>query len=73
VASFQLSSVGHLACDLVQVLTVRHHIPSHGSEPTFLSNACKELHEKFEFDHVTLQIDPAEAPAPCALASDESV
>jgi hypothetical protein len=48
-------------------------MPGNGCEPTFLASACKNLHDKFDIDHSTLQIDPQEAPAPCALASDESV
>ena len=39
--------------------------------PTFLTDVCKELHAKFHIEHSTLQIDPEEAPAPCALAPDE--
>ena len=54
-------------------LTAHLVMPGSGCEPTFLATACKELHDKFDIDHSTLQIDPQEAPAPCTLASDESV
>lgn len=54
-------------------LTAHLVMPGNGCEPTFLASACKNLHDKFDIDHSTLQIDPQEAPAPCALASDERV
>jgi cobalt-zinc-cadmium efflux system protein len=54
-------------------LTAHLVMPGNGCEPTFLASACKELHDKFDIDHSTLQIDPQDAPAPCALASDERV
>jgi cobalt-zinc-cadmium efflux system protein len=54
-------------------LTAHLVMPGNSCEPTFLADACKELHEKFHIAHSTLQIDPQEAPAPCALAPDEIV
>jgi len=54
-------------------LTAHLVMPGNGCEPTFLAEASKELHEKFDIDHARLQLDPPEAPTPCALASDESV
>ncbi|HXX66293.1 MAG TPA: cation diffusion facilitator family transporter [Polyangiaceae bacterium] len=54
-------------------LTAHLVMPGNSCEPTFLASACKELHDRFEIDHATLQIDPKEAPAPCALAPDEIV
>jgi cobalt-zinc-cadmium efflux system protein len=54
-------------------LTAHLVMPGSGCEPTFLALACKALHDRFHIDHPTLQIDPQEAPAPCALASDERV
>jgi cobalt-zinc-cadmium efflux system protein len=54
-------------------LTAHLVMPGNASAPTFLSDACKALHERFDIDHATLQIDPEEAPAPCALAPDEIV
>jgi cobalt-zinc-cadmium efflux system protein len=54
-------------------LTAHLVMPRDSHEPTFLSAACRQLHEKFDIDHATLQIDPKEAPAPCALAPDEIV
>jgi hypothetical protein len=32
--------------------------------------ALRELHDEFDIDHSTLQIDHQEAPLPCALALD---
>ena len=54
-------------------LTAHLVMPGNGCEPTFLASACKALHDKFDIDHSTLQIDPQESPAPCALAPDEVV
>ncbi len=54
-------------------LTAHLVMPESGRAPTFLTSACKELHDRFGIDHATLQIDPQEAPAPCALAPDEIV
>ncbi|HEY8038773.1 MAG TPA: cation diffusion facilitator family transporter [Polyangiaceae bacterium] len=54
-------------------LTAHLVMPESSREPTFLADACRALHAKFDIDHATLQIDPQEAPAPCALASDEIV
>ena len=54
-------------------LTAHLVMPANSSAPTFLADACMALHERFDIDHATLQIDPQEAPAPCALAPDEIV
>jgi cobalt-zinc-cadmium efflux system protein len=54
-------------------LTAHLVMPASSTEPTFLSSACKQLHDQFHIEHATLQIDPQEAPAPCALAPDEIV
>ena len=52
-------------------LTAHVVMPRASLRPTFLTDVCKELHAKFHIEHSTLQIDPEEAPAPCALAPDE--
>jgi cobalt-zinc-cadmium efflux system protein len=54
-------------------LTAHLVMPGHACQPTFLAEVCGELRRKFGIEHATLQIDPEEAPAPCALASDETV
>jgi cobalt-zinc-cadmium efflux system protein len=54
-------------------LTAHLVMPGSGCEPSFLASTCKLLHDRFDIDHSTLQIDPQEAPAPCALASDDHV
>ncbi len=54
-------------------LTAHLVMPNNSCEPTFLTDVCTKLHEKFDIDHATLQIDPEEAPAPCALAAEEHV
>jgi cobalt-zinc-cadmium efflux system protein len=54
-------------------LTAHLVMPGNACQPTFLAEVCGELRRKFGIEHATLQIDPEEAPAPCALASDETV
>jgi cobalt-zinc-cadmium efflux system protein len=54
-------------------LTAHVVMPGSSQRPAFLSEVCSELRAKFDIDHSTLQIDPADAPAPCALAPDEVV
>jgi cobalt-zinc-cadmium efflux system protein len=53
-------------------LTTHLVMPGKSCEPTFIAEACRKLHEKFDIDHATLQVDPAEAPT-CALAPDDVV
>jgi cobalt-zinc-cadmium efflux system protein len=54
-------------------LTAHLVMPEGSRKPTFLSDLCVELRAKFGIEHATLQIDPEESAAPCALASDEIV
>jgi cobalt-zinc-cadmium efflux system protein len=54
-------------------LTAHLVMPGNSCKPTFLADACKGLHDKFDIDHATLQVDPEEAPAPCTLAPDDVV
>jgi cobalt-zinc-cadmium efflux system protein len=54
-------------------LTAHLVMPSHESEPSFLADACRGLHQRFDIDHATLQVDPEGASAPCVLAPDEVV
>jgi cobalt-zinc-cadmium efflux system protein len=53
-------------------LTAHLVMPSRASEPSFLSQVCRELHDRFDIDHATLQVDSVEAP-PCVLGRDERV
>ena len=54
-------------------LTAHLVMPGSSYNPTFLADACRQLHDRFGIHHSTLQIDPKEAPTPCALAPDEVV
>ncbi len=54
-------------------LTAHLVMPGNSCKPSFLADVCKELRDRFGIDHATLQIDPEEAPVPCALAPDEIV
>jgi cobalt-zinc-cadmium efflux system protein len=52
-------------------LTAHLVMPGAPCSPSFLSDACRQLHDRFGIEHSTLQIDPQEAP--CALAPDDVV
>lgn len=54
-------------------LTAHLVMPGNSCEPTFLASICRELHDRFDIDHGTLQVDPEEAPDPCRLAAKETV
>jgi cobalt-zinc-cadmium efflux system protein len=54
-------------------LTAHLVMPGATCGPTFLSDACRQLHDRFGIAHSTLQIDPQEAPCVCSLASDDVV
>lgn len=54
-------------------LTAHLVMPNNTCKPSFLGEVCSELHEKFDIDHSTLQIDPEDAPLPCMLAPEEHV
>jgi len=41
--------------------------------PAFLRDVAKQLHDRFEIEHATLQVEPPEQEDPCHLASDERV
>jgi cobalt-zinc-cadmium efflux system protein len=54
-------------------LTAHLVMPKSSYKPTFLADTCRQLHDEFDIDHATLQVDPEEAPLPCVLAPDEVV
>ncbi len=54
-------------------LTAHVVMPGSSQRPAFLAEVCSALRAKFAIEHSTLQIDPEDAPAPCALAPDEVV
>lgn len=54
-------------------LTAHLVMPRAAQEPTFLTKACKAIHDEFGIDHSTLQVDLEEAPHPCKLSADEAV
>ena len=45
-------------------LTAHLVMPGNACAPTFLTSTCTALHDKFDIDHSTLQIDAQEAPIP---------
>jgi cobalt-zinc-cadmium efflux system protein len=48
-------------------------MPASACGPTFLSDVCRELHDRFEINHPTLQVDPEDAPHACKLAPEETL
>ncbi len=54
-------------------LTAHLVMPATANVPSFLSDACKAIHDRFDIDHTTLQVDPEEAPHPCRLSTDEAI
>jgi cobalt-zinc-cadmium efflux system protein len=54
-------------------LTAHLVMPATANAPSFLSEACKAIHEQFGIDHATLQVDPEDAPHPCRLSAEEAV
>jgi cobalt-zinc-cadmium efflux system protein len=54
-------------------LTAHLVMPRSSHEPAFLADVCTKLHERFDIDHSTLQIDHEEAPTPCALARSDAI
>jgi cobalt-zinc-cadmium efflux system protein len=54
-------------------LTAHLVMPSNSAEPPFLTNVCKQLHDRFGIEHATVQVDPAEAIDPCGLAKPSCV
>jgi cobalt-zinc-cadmium efflux system protein len=54
-------------------LTAHLVMPATANAPSFLSEACKAIHEQFGIDHSTLQVDPQDAPHPCRLAAEEVI
>ncbi|MGH7434472.1 MAG: cation diffusion facilitator family transporter [Polyangiaceae bacterium] len=54
-------------------LTAHLVMPASACGPTFLSDVCRELHDRFEINHPTLQVDPEDAPDPCKLAPEETL
>lgn len=54
-------------------LTAHLVMPANACGPSFLTDACHELHERFGIEHATLQVDPEDAPAACRLAPEETL
>jgi cobalt-zinc-cadmium efflux system protein len=54
-------------------LTAHIVMPDASCEPRFLTDVCKQLHDRFGIEHATLQVDPAEAVEACDLARPDCV
>lgn len=59
------------AMSTTETALTAHLVMATGScEPRFLGDVGRELHEKFEIGHSTLQVEPPEAPDPCRMAAE---
>jgi len=54
-------------------LTAHLVVPWSSCAPTFLPDVCKQLHDRFDIEHSTLQIEAPGAAEPCALAPEDTV
>ncbi len=54
-------------------LTAHLVMPVNSCAPRFLHDVCASLQTKFDIGHSTLQVEPDEAPDPCALAPEHTV
>ena len=54
-------------------LTAHLVLPSSAHRPTLLHEVCKQLHDRFEIAHSTLQLEAPNAGQPCALAPEDKV
>jgi len=51
-------------------LTAHLVMATSSCEPRFLGDVGRELHEKFQIGHSTLQVEPPEAPDPCRMGAE---
>jgi cobalt-zinc-cadmium efflux system protein len=49
-------------------LTAHLVLPWSTVAPTFLQDACRQLHDRFHIEHATLQMEPPETASDCTLA-----
>ncbi len=54
-------------------LTAHLVIPNGSPGDAFLAKVCHELHDRFDIDHSTLQIETGDPHHPCALAPDHVI
>jgi len=54
-------------------LTAHLVVPWSSCAPTFLPDVCKQLHDRFDIEHSTLQIEAPGAAQPCAQAPEDTV
>lgn len=54
-------------------LTAHLVMATNTCEPRFLGDVAKALHDKFEIEHSTLQVEAPEAPDPCRLGAEGTV
>jgi cobalt-zinc-cadmium efflux system protein len=50
-----------------------HLVRPQGSDDAFLMRAAKDLHDRFEIEHVTLQVEHGDPAQPCRLEPDHVV
>jgi cobalt-zinc-cadmium efflux system protein len=54
-------------------LTAHLVLPPGGYGPSFVHDACKELHDRFRIEHATLQVESTNVVDPCVLSPDDCV
>jgi cobalt-zinc-cadmium efflux system protein len=54
-------------------LTAHLVLPWSAHAPTFLQDVCRQLHDRFQIEHSTVQIEASGLDQPCALAPDDKV
>lgn len=54
-------------------LTAHLVMPSGKPEDAFYNRACRELHDRFNIEHVTLQVESGDPAHPCRQAPEETV
>jgi cobalt-zinc-cadmium efflux system protein len=54
-------------------LTAHLVMPPSASHAALLHDVCRELHDRFDIGHATLQVEPLDAPGECRLSAKERV
>ncbi len=54
-------------------LTAHLVIPGESCHPAFLGDVAKTLHDRFDIEHSTLQLEPPGAPGPCRMAGADAL
>lgn len=61
------------AMSTTETALTAHLVAASPAGPGFLGDVCRELHDRFDIEHATLQLESEDAPDPCRLAPEETV